>query len=106
MLKETIVNILDAEKKAEELISGALNEAKTMSNNATIEAEKIKTNTVRNVKEERLKVTEMATKEAEENYVNIIMLGKEAADKLAREADLTKVIKNIKEKVLKKYGNN
>lgn len=106
MLNQTLESIIVAETKAEKLINDALNEAKAMSTNATIEAEKIKIDTVRNVKEERGRVTETATKEAEENYENIISLGKDAAEKLIRESDTTQVVKIIKAKVLSKYGNN
>lgn len=106
MLKQTIESIVEAEKKAEKLIQDALNEAKSMSENADIEAEKIKIDTIKKVKAEREKVKETAKKEAEENYENILSLGKKKAEKILNETKTDKVVEKIKNRILDKYGNN
>lgn len=105
MLNEIIESILDAEREAEKIIQDALEEAKAMNANAVVEAEKIKNDTVRKVRDERRMVISTAEKEAEESYDEIMALGKKHAEKILRETKTVDVAQNIKEKVLKKYGD-
>lgn len=105
MLNNIIESIMDAERASEKTIQEALEEAKTMNANAVVEAEKIRTETIQKVKEERRMVVMTAEKEAEDSYNEIIALGKKHAEKILNETNTAEVAKNIKEKVLNKYGN-
>lgn len=105
MLNEIIGSILDAEREAEKIVQDALEEAKVMNANAVVEAEKIKNDTIQKVRDERRMVISTAEKEAEESYDEIISLGKKHAEKILRETKTAAVAQNIKEKVLKKYGD-
>ncbi len=104
MLKQTIENIIETEKKAEQIINDALTDAKNMSENATLEAQKIRESAISSVRADRQKVVETANKEADESYNNIIALGNKQADEIISTTKTKKVIDLIKNKVLKKYG--
>lgn len=106
MLKETLQSIIEAEQNADTIIKDALADAKAMSENATVEAEKIKKDAVQKTKAERQKVIETAMKEAEDNYDNIINLGKKQAEIILSQTKTDKVVETIKNRVLNKYGNN
>jgi vacuolar-type H+-ATPase subunit H len=105
MLKETVESIIAAEKQAEDIIKEALDEAKAMNAHAEQEAEKIKSEAVKSIRKERAKVMETAKAEAEENYRDIISLGRKKAEVLSN-ADISKAVEIIKNKVFEKYGHS
>lgn len=105
MVTETINAILEAEEKANQMISQATEEAKAMVVSADIECEKIRNIAKEAVKEDRKKTVESATKEGDSQYEKIVILGNKDAEALKKQTDISKAVDFIKEKVLTSYGN-
>ena len=91
-MNEIIASILDAEKKAEEIVKNSIDKAKTIRQNADEEGEKIKNGTIAVFKLHRISALRDAEKRAAKEYDDIVESGKdmakEIADKTAGNIDL------------------
>ena len=111
MMKDLLEEIRNAEKEAEDIQAKAIEEAKQMVLNADEESRKIRNDTIKAVKYERLKVIESANKEGQAQAAKIISSGKVSSAKMIKEMELTKsvdfvmAIVFIKDKVFERYGN-
>lgn len=103
MIAETVNAVLKAEEEARVITSQASEEAKKIVEDAEVYAENLRKDTVKNVKEERKSVAEAAEKEGDEEYAKILLAGKQATEKLAKQADIYSAADFIREKVLGSY---
>ncbi len=106
MIADTINAILAAEEEVNQLVSQATEDAKAMVADASLECEKIRNTAKEAVKEERKKVVELASKEGDKQYKDILSSGKNAVDKLKKSTEKTQAVEFIKQKVLAGYGNS
>lgn len=103
MIAETVNAVLKAEEEARVIMSQASEEAKKIVEDAEVYAENLRRDTVKSVKEERKSVAEAAEKEGDEEYAKILLAGKQATEKLAKQADIYSAADFIREKVLDSY---
>nr|MBO4518331.1 hypothetical protein [Clostridia bacterium] len=100
-MNEVIASILDAEKKADEIVKSSLEKSKAVRQAADSDGEKIKNGAVAVFKLHRVSAIKEAEKKAASEYDKILEEGKSAADKiLADSADKAeyfadKTVKNI-----------
>lgn len=106
MLNETINAILKTEAEADAMVKEALEEAKTMVVNADAEAEKIRANIKKLVKEDRISVAMQANADGDKQYEHILLSGEKQAAVIVADTDVVKAVAYIKEKVLSRYVNN
>ena len=105
MLKDTILEIKEVEKEADEMCAKALEDAKNAVISADEESNRIKIDAVNQVKAERKKVIEAAEKDATKQYDLIINSGIERAKELKEKTDTSKAVDFIKEKLVSSYGS-
>ena len=100
-MNEVIASILDAEKKADEIVKLSAEKSKSLRQTADFDGEKIKNGAVAVFKLHRVSAIKEAETKAASEYDKILAEGKSAADKiLADSADKTdyfadKIVKNI-----------
>ncbi|MBO4251397.1 MAG: hypothetical protein J5911_01910 [Clostridia bacterium] len=82
-MNEVIASILDAEKKAEEIVKNAAEKAKAIRANADGDGEKIKNGAVAVFKVHRTSSLRDAEKAAEGEYLAVFNEGKTKADEIA-----------------------
>ena len=102
-MNEIISSILEAEKKADEMINQAQAEARALKLYSDKMAEEIKVKTVQEFKTLRVIELEKAEKTAEEKYNEIIKVGEEKANAIIIEAkdNLIKVADKIVEGIIR-----
>ncbi len=84
-MNEVIASILDAEKKAEEIVKLSTEKAKTIRISAEEDGEKIKNGAVAVFKLHRAAAIKSAEKRAEEQYAAIIEEGERSAAEIAKQ---------------------
>ena len=100
-MNEVIASILDAEKKADEIVKSSVEKSKAVKQSADFDGEKIKNGTVAVFKLHRASAIKEAEKQASLEYDKILSEGKASAEKiLSDSADKTdyfadKIVKNI-----------
>ncbi len=104
MVQDTLKIILEAEAQAEDILKGALEEAKLTVQHADEEAEKIRSEAKEKVKAERKSVVLHANKDSEEEFLKIIKEGQNASDKLEKETDTLEAAKFIRDAIFDNYG--
>ena len=102
-MQEIISSILQAEKKAEEIIENALSEAKSKKLAGDATAEQIKNSAVENFKANRVSVLSKAEQDAELAYNDAVRKGREESMGKVEQAraNLFKAADFIVEKVVK-----
>ncbi len=102
-MQEVISSILQAEKKAEEILEKATQEAKAQRLSGDAEAEKIRAKAIDSFKAHRVSVLEKAESDAQAEYDKTVKQGKEQSAKrvgLARE-NLLKAADYLVDKVIR-----
>lgn len=89
-MQEVIASILDAEKKAEEILKNAAEKARTIRHDADENGEKIKNGAVAVFKVHRASAYKTAESKSDDDYNAIIENGKGDADKIA-ESSINKI---------------
>lgn len=102
-MNDVISSILEAEKKADEMIQKAQADAKALKISSDKKSEEIKETAINDFKSLRAVELDKAEKEALEKYQEIIKLGEKKADKLVENAkvNLLKVADKIVEGFIK-----
>ncbi len=83
---EVIASILDAEKKADEIVKSSVEKSKAVKQTADIDGEKIKNGTVAVFKLHRASALKEAEKRASVEYDKILAEGKTSAEKILSES--------------------
>ena len=102
-MNDVISSILEAEKKADEMIQKAQADAKALKISSDKKSEEIKETAINDFKSLRAVELDKAEKEALEKYQQIIKLGEKKADELVENAkvNLLKVADKIVEGFIK-----
>lgn len=102
-MNDVISSILEAEKKADEMIQKAQADAKALKISSDKKSEEIKETAINDFKSLRAVELDKAEKEALEKYQEIIKLGEKKADELVENAkvNLLKVADKIVEGFIK-----
>lgn len=85
-MNEVIASILDAEKKAEEIVKSAVEKSKTIRENADLDGEKIKNGAVAVFKVHRASSIKDAERAADAEYTAVFNDGKEKAEEVIKTA--------------------
>lgn len=103
MIHETVNAILETEEAVAKEIAQATEDAKESVLQAEKEAERIRSEVIARMKNERKKTVEAATADGEKQYNQILASGKQNAQRLLSTTDTTAAVEFIKEKVLSGY---
>ena len=85
-MNEIIASILDAEKKADEIVKGASEKSKTIRETADVSGEKIKNGAVAVFKVHRASMLKEAERAAEKEYDAVFTSGKSQAEEIVKTA--------------------
>lgn len=104
MVEDTLKVILETEAQAEEILKGALEEAKLTVQHAEEEAENIRIAAREKVRVERKNVVSQANSDSEQEYFSIIEKGKIECQNLEKETNVLEAAKFIKDVLFDNYG--
>lgn len=101
-MNEVIASILDAEKKAEEIVKNAAEKSKTIRENADADGEKIKNGAVAVFKVHRASMLKDAERTADTEYTAIFNNGKIKAEELIKTASekIDAFVENVAKEII------
>lgn len=106
MIKETINQVLETEKQAEEIIAAAMAEANQISQTTETDLENMRKEFRAALQEYTKTTLDKARAEADKHNAKTMSDAEKEGEGLRKSADTDKAAKYIAEKVLAKYGNS